>query len=804
MLLIIRQAARRLRHDWPFSAGIVAVLALAIGANTAIFTLVYDVLLKPLPLRDPDRLVSVALVRPGSDRQPLSLPDVDDFKAALRTTDGFASMFGWNANLIDGAGDAERVQGARVSPDYFEVTGTPVAAGRAIGTEDEHRPVVVISHGLWERRFARMPEVIGRPLTLNGESFTIIGVLRPDFVSLVRDPDVVAPYSPASDPRHAERAQGFLWGVARLKPGLPLSLALDDFDAVRRRMRAEFPDAHGTDTGTHLVPLADEISGRAAPTLRMLMAAVTLVLLVASANLANLFAMRASARRREIAVRVALGASRPRIAAHVLAEAVLLTIAGGALGLLAAQFIVNVLLATSATDLPRAAEIGLDVRVASFTFATAIATSLLFGLVPALQSAGGDCHDALKDGARTSTGGGGRLRLFLVFAEVALSTVLLTTAALLARSYEQVAAVDPGFRPAHAMSIRLALPRARYKTRETIEQFYEAVHPRLAALPGVKSVAAANVVPLNGYMATTAFYIDGIVTKNAPDAHYRMISPDYFDALGIPVKDGRPFGPRDRADTAAVAVVNETFARHYLAGRRAVGARMRLDDGERQPREIEIVGVVGDVKHFGLDRESTIEVYVPITQVAERTTIWLANIMYWVLRTDGDPLAAANLARREIAAVDPEVPANFVRSMDQWIGRSLAPRRFTLQLVEAFAAMALLLALVGVYAVAAASAALQTREIGIRAALGGTRVQVVSLMVRRTMVPVMCGLAAGVPGAAFTAQAASGMLFGVTPHDPASIGFVGAAVGCVALAASFIPARRAAAVSPVIALRTEN
>ncbi len=802
MFLTLRQASRRLRRDPSFTAGIVTVLALAIGANTAMFTLVYQVLLKPLPLRDPGRLVSVALVRPGSDRQPLSLPDVDDFKASLHSVEGFASVFGWNANLT-GRGDAERVQGARVSPDYFELTGTPVAAGRPIASTDEYRSVVLISHGLWLRRYGARADAIGTAMTLNGEPFTVIGILRPDFVSLVRDPEVVVPYSPASDPRRSNRAQGFLWGVARLKRDVSLAQAVDDFDAVRRRMRVEFPDAHGADTAVHVMPLGDEISGRAAPMLRMLMAAVVLVLLVAAANIANLFMLRGAARRREIAVRLALGASRAAVALQLLAEAFLVSIAGGVVGLLVAQLVVDALLAMSGMDLPRTAEIRLDVRIAVFTLAVSIASGLLFGLAPALQSSRNDLRDALKDGDRASTGTG-RLRVFLVFAEVALSTVLLTTAALLERSFERVQAVDPGFRPAHVLTIRLALPRARYKGREAIEQFYESVQPRIAALPGVKSVAAANVVPLNGYLATTTFYVDGVVTKDAPDAHYRMISPDYFDALGIALKDGRSFASQDRDGAAAVAIVNETFARQYLPGRRAVGAHLRLDDGERQPRAMEIVGVVGTVKHFGLDRESTIEIYVPIPQVPEPTTIWLANNMYWVIRTDGDPLAVANLARREIAAVDPDVPASFVRSMDQWVGRSLAPRRFNLQLVEAFAAIALLLACVGVYAVAASSVAARTREIGIRAALGGTRVQVVSLMLTHAMIPVACGLAAGLVGSEFASRAVSGMLFGVTAHDPASVVFVVSSLAGAALVATYIPARRAADVNPVVALRVDT
>jgi putative ABC transport system permease protein len=802
LLSIVRQAARRLRHDLSFSVGVVSVLALAIGANTAMFTLLYRVVLRSLPMREPSHLVSIALVRPGSDRQPLSLPDAADLAASLHTIDGFASMFGWNVNLT-GRGDAERLQGVRVSPGYFELTGTNVEAGRALLESDEQRSVALISHGLSQRRFGGAANALGTTLTLNGEPFTIVGVLRPDFVSLVRDPDVVAPYSPAADPRRANRSQGFLWGIARLKTGVSMTQAIDDVDAVRRRLRAEYPDAHGSDTGIHVLPLAEEISGRAAPMLRMLMAAVVLVLLVASANLANLFMLRGATRRREIAVRIALGASRTAVTAQLMTEAMLLAIAAGISGLLIARIVVALLLANTAVDLPRAAEVTLDLNVGLFTIGTSLLSALLFGLGPALQTSRTDLRDSLKIGDRSATAGGGRARACLVFAEVALSAILLTTAALLARSFERVQAVDPGFRPAHVLSIRLALPRSKYKGRDAIERFYEAVQPRLAALPGVTSVAASNVVPLNGYLATAAFYVDGVLTKDAPEAHYRMISPDYFDTMGIQLRRGRAFARTDRSTTAPVAIVNETFARTYLHGRDPVGVRLRLDDGDPQPRTMDIVGVVGDVKHFGLDRETTIEIYVPMTQVPNPTTIWLANNMYWVMRTDGDPLALANSARKEIATVDPDVPASFVRSMDQWVGRSLAQRRFNLQLVEAFALLALLLAFVGVYAVAAFSAASRTREIGIRGALGGTRGQVIAVMLRDAMVPVVSGLVAGAAGAAAAGRAMSGLLFSISAHDPASVAVVMGALAAAALLATYLPAHRAARVNPVEALRAD-
>jgi putative ABC transport system permease protein len=794
---------RRLRRQPAFAAGVVAVLALAIGASAAIFTLVDAVLLRPLPLREPDRLVTIALVRPGNDRFPLSLPDVTDIAAETRTLHAIASAFGWSANLT-GGGDAERLQGARVSANYFEVTGAGVALGRPLQREDEDRPVAVVSHGVWQRRFGGAAGTIGQRIVLNGDAYTIVGVLRPDFVSIAtRDPDVVVPYSPASDPRRANRAQGFLRAVARLKPGVTMEQAAGDLEDINRRMRAAYPDSHGSDLGVRLAQLHDDVSGRAAPMLRVLLAAVLLVLVVACANVANLFLVRGLARRRELAVRAALGASRPRLIAHLLAEAAVLGAAAGALGLLVARWLVGGVLALAPSALPRVAEIGIDARVSAFTALMSIGATLLFGLAPALHISRGDLRDRLQDGDRAASDGGRRVRAWLIVAEVALSTVLLITAALLARSFQRVQAVDPGFRAEGVLTVRLSLPRARYRDTTAIDGFYNRLEPRLAALPGVRAVAAANVVPMNGYLASTTFYLDGVIVKDAPEVHYRMISPHYFRALGIPLRSGRAFTAADRAGSQPVAIVNDAFAREYLRGRDPLGVTMRLGDGEETPRQVHIVGVVGDVKHFGLEQETTIEVYVPIPQVPDPTTVWLANNMYWIVHTGGDPLAAAQSVRREVASIDPGVPASFVRTMEQWMGATLETRRFNLALVQAFALAALLLAVIGVYATAASALAARKRELGIRAALGASRRAVVGLVLRAGLAPVGLGLAAGAAGALLAARALEGLLFGVTPRDPASFASVVVVLGAAAVASCSVPARRAAKLDPLLALRAE-
>ena len=802
LLTALRQVARRTRQQPAFATGVIIVLALAIGANTAIFAFVSAILIRPLPLADPDRLITFSIVRPGTDRQPLSLPDLADFKESNRTLDGIVSMFGWSANLT-GRGDAERLSAMRVSADYFEVTGTQVQLGRPLHPDDEQRPSALISHGMWQRRFGGAVDAVGQSIVLNGDAFTIVGVLRPDFVCLIRDAEVVVPYSAATDVRRANRAQGFLRVIARLKPGATTTQAREDLVSIVRRLRHDYPDSHAADTSIRMVPVHDEVTGRSAPMLRMLLAAVVLVLLVACANIASLFAVRATVQRQELAVRAALGASRGRIIGHVLGEAAILGILGGALGLILARTMIDAIIAAAPAALPRVAEIGIDLPVALFTLIVSLGASLLVGVAPALQASRRDLRGALQRGDRGSSAGTMRLRAALVFAEIALSTILLIAAVLLTRSLQHVEAVDPGFRPSQVLTIRLSLPRARYGGRAAIEHFANEVQRRIASIPGVRAVAAANVVPMNGYLATTPFFVDGVVTRNAPEAHYRMVTPDYFRALGIPVRGGRTFDGADRSGSAPVGIVNETLAQEYFRGRNPIGSRMRLDDGEQTPREVQIVGIVGNVKHFGLDKETTIEVYVPVAQVPDPTTIWLANNMYWVVHTDGAPLAAANAVRREIAAVDPAVPASFVRSMDQWVGATLAERRFNLQLVGAFAATALLLGVVGVYAVSAFAVTSRTREIGIRAALGASHRDVIGLVLRNGMSPALGGLAAGMGMAAMLAPALSGMLFGVRPADATSLAISLAALGCAALLANIVPARRAARIDPIVALRVE-
>jgi putative ABC transport system permease protein len=548
-----------------------------------------------------------------------------------------------------------------------------------------------------------------------------------------------------------------------------------------------------------MVPLHEEMTGRSAPMLRMLFAAVVLVLLVACANLASLFLVRGTSHRQELALRTALGASRASIAGHILGETAVLGVTGGALGLLVARAFIDLMISKAPTALPRVAEVDIGLSAACFTLGLSLGASLVVGLLPAILAT----RRGLFQGDRGSSVSGGRIRSAFVFVEIALSTVLLIAAALLTRSFQQVQLVDPGFQSSQVLTIRISLPRDQYSGRSALQQFADQLHLRLASLPGIRAVAAANVVPMNGYLATAGFLIDGMTVNNAPEAHYRMITPDYFKALGIPLRGGRAFDASDRSGSAPVAIVNETFVRQFLSSRNAVGSRMRLIDGEEVPREVQIVGVVGNVRHFGLEREATTEVYVPIGQVPEPTTIYLANNMYWVVATDREPLAAANAVRHEITAIDSAVPATFVRSMDQWMAETLAPRRFNVQLASAFAAAALLLAVVGVYAVSAFSVTIRTREIGIRSALGASRRDLMALVLRGCAFPVLGGLLSGTAVAITLAPAAAPLLFGVSPRDVVSLASGPAALACAALLANVLPARRASRIDPTVALRIE-
>ena len=799
----LAHALRAWRRAPGFALAAAFTVALAIGANTAVFSLVRAVLLRPLPFAEPDRLVTLYSAGPGRASQPFSLPDFLDLRGQNRTLAGLAGYGSWGAN-VTGGGETERVQGLWATAGFLPLLGVQTVIGRGPLPEEE-RPggarVVVLTHGLWQRRFGGEEAVLGQALSLSGEAYTVVGVLPRGFVLPGREAELLVPFVAETDPRREQRRPAFLRVVARLLPGGTGEQARSELTGIAGRLQALHPDTNATRAEVSVSPLHDEIVGNVAHMLLVVQAAVVVVLLVACANLASLLLARAASRRSEMAMRLALGAGRRRLVRQLLTESLLLAGAGGVLGVLLAQGAIRAFLAVGPTDLPRARTVALDPGVLAFTAGLTILAGLGFGLVPALQASRGELRDTMAGAGRGVTGG--RARRALVLAEVALSLVLLTGAGLLVKSFMRLQAVDPGYRADQLLTLRVSLPKARYARRESLAVFHDQLAPRLAALPGVQAVAAASVAPLTPWRATINFTVEGQPPPppdKVPLANYRAVDEPYFAALEIPVRRGRAFTAADHAAGAPVALVNRTLAERYWPGADPLGAHLTIDDDPAH-RQVQVVGVVGDVKHYGLDDPPSLDVYVPYAQAPQSVAVWLANSTSWVLRTSIDPGVLAPAVRREVQSVDAEVAATTIQGMEDAMAGTVAPRRFNVLLLQAFALGALLLAATGIYAVTAHLAAQRTRELGIRLALGARQRQVLTLVLAQGMAPVMGGLAVGLAAALALARLLDGLLFGVAARDPATFAVAPLVLAAAAAAASYIPARRATRVDPVRALR---
>jgi putative ABC transport system permease protein len=803
ILADLRYACRALAAQLPLAVSIAAILAVAIGANTAVFALVDAVILSPLPFPDAARLVTVDQTRPDSAREPLSIADYRDLRDGNRSFDRMAAAFQWSANLT--GGDAERLQGMRTSSSFFAITGARMALGRALGPDDERGAgvrVVVLTHGFWVRRFGASASALGATLVLNGDAYTVVGVLPAAFVTPVRDAELVAPFAMDTDPRRATRDAGFLRAVARLRPGVTVAQARSDLDAIMVQLRAAYPATNATHAGTLVQPWQQALTAGQRPVLLLLQAAVVLVLLVAGANAANLFLASALRREHEFAVRAALGASRLRCVRQIAIETLIVAAGGGAGGLLLHGAAVRLLARLAPADLlalvPPSA---LAPRTIAATLALVLLTALAAGVLPAVRLGRGT---SLRS-ARAASPANRRLRAALVAAEVAVASMLIVTAVVLARSVARLQRVDPGVRSEGLLTARLALPRGRYPHTRQAARFVEDLRPRLLAIPGVEDAAAVNVVPLNGYHATADVWPGD---RPAPppaergQAQYRMISPTYIRTFGLPLIAGRSFDDHDLAASEAVVLISRTLATRYWTEAAAIGADLAVADTD-PPRHARIVGVVGDVKHYGFDAEVTPDVYVPIPQVPDATVQWLANNMYWGVRTSGDPAVLRDPFRRALKAVDPDVPASAIQSMDDAFAAALAPRRLNLQIVGAFAAIGLALAAAGVYAVTSFSVAMRRREMAIRAALGAAGRDNLRLLVADAARPILAGLAIGLAGAAAAAPALRTVLFEV---DPIAVGPFAAAGGVLAVAgvaAAIIAALPIRRVEPSEALSTQ-
>ncbi|HEV8700407.1 MAG TPA: ABC transporter permease [Candidatus Polarisedimenticolia bacterium] len=808
LLQDLRYGLRMLRSRPAFTVVALLALALGIGANTAMFSVVDAVLLRPLPYRDPGRLVMIwhEYAQMNLPKASLSVPSYLEYRDHVQGFESVAAAANWSANLT-GAGDPERVQGARVTGNFLATLGVPPMLGRDFLKEEDApggERVVILSHGLWQRRFGGDAGILGKTLELNGETHTVVGVMPPHFV-FFQPADLYKPIAfTVEQTAPGNHGNEFLIGVARLKPGVTLQQAGSEMDGIGSRLRKEF---YVEGWSPRLFPLLDEMTGEVRPSLLVLLAAVGCVLLIACSNVANLLLARATARQREMAIRSALGAGRLRVVRQLLTESVVLGAAGGALGLLVAFLGLKVLVAAA----PDAAvqmvlggrTIGLDATALVFTLVVSILTGMVFGLAPALQTARLDFNSMLKEGGRGEGLGrrGHRLLGVFVVSQVAVALVLLVGAGLLIRSFVRLRAVDPGFRPDHVLTMRLTLPQSRYAEDGQVAAFFDELLRRASALPGVVSAATISNLPMGGDNASASFAIEGLqVQEGQPSPHgdSHVISHDYFRALGIPLVTGRFFEPRDGPEATKVAVIDQVLADRYWPAGDAVGHRMRLyfEGSDDKPVWREIVGVVGHVKKYGLDGRVKEQYYIPSTQMPRRG-------MTLVLRTATHPASMVPAARGAVRDLDGGLPVFRVETMEQVLDSTLVTRRFAMLLLGIFASVALVLAAVGLYGVISYSVAQRTREIGIRMALGARSGDVVRMVVRHGMKLTAIGLVLGAGAALAVTRFLASLLFAVQPNDLSTFLTIAAILAAVAWWASFLPARRASRIDPMRALREE-
>jgi putative ABC transport system permease protein len=802
----LRFAARMLAKSPGFALMAVVTLALGIGANTAIFSVVNGVLLRPLPYPEPDRIVrlfeTVSRSAMPSDRMEVAPANYLDWQSQARSFSGIAA-YGFGETPLSNDGEAKVVPSAYVSHNLFSVLGVSPALGRTFTVEEDNPAneyVAVLSHGLWVRGFGADRNVLGRTVSLDGHAYTIIGVMPAGF-RFPKEAEIWTPLALNANQVKMREAR-FLKVVARVQPGVSIEQARSEMDMIANRLSQQFPQTNQS-WGVNVVSMLDEEVGKIRPALLTLFGVVALVLLIACANVANLLLARATARQSEITIRLALGATRWRVVRQLGVESLILALLGGGAGLMIALWGVDALLALAPQNLPRVSEVQVDGRTLAFTVLVSIATGAIFGLVPALQASRIDLSSSMKEEANRASGASRRNRALntLVVSEVALALVVLASAGLLINSFLRLRRVDSGVDIANTLTVSFSPPSARYNDRnawrENRMNFFNQLLPRVQSLPGVETVGAIESLPLSGNGRVYRFRKDGepANTNSGPAATFQVAMTGYFRAAGVHLRRGRLFDDADRDGSPPVAVINETMARRFWPDDDALGKRIVIRN-ETFAREI--IGVVNDVKHFGLDRETQPEMYVPFNQLA-------IDLIPLVIRTKTDPAPIANAVREHVRAVDPAVAIANIRTMSQIASASLAERRFTVLLLSAFAATALILAAVGVYGVMAYSVTQREREIGIRLALGATARDIIRLIVGRGMGLTLIGLAAGLLASLALTRLAKGalssLLFDVSATDPLTFVAVSLALAGVAMVACYAPALRATKVDPLIALR---
>jgi putative ABC transport system permease protein len=811
LLQDLRYSLRRLAKSPGFTAIVVLTLALGIGANTAIFSAVNAVLLRPLPYGEPERLVTIEHLYPSLELEaPVSVPGFLDYQRKSRTIESMAVQTGWQVNLT-GVDEPVRMQGQQVTGNFFTTLQVPALLGRTLqpGEDSPGRErVAVLSHDAWRRIFGGAPDIVGRSLSLNGESYEVVGVMPGGFRDFFnRDAEIWAPLVFRAEQKTDEnRTSEFLNLTARLRPGVPVDQAGGELRTLAEQLKRDYPDSYPPDWSLLVTPLSIQATGNVRPALLVLLGAVGFVLLIACANVANLLLARAAARSKEIAVRTALGATRERLLRQLLTESILVALAGGVVGLLLAYGGVRTLAAADVGNLPRSEEIGIDGTVLVFTLLISLLAGVLFGLAPAVHTATPNLHGALKEGGRGTTAdrGSHALRRSLVITEVALALTLLTGAGLLLKSFARLQRVDPGFDPANLLTFNLALPQLRYPNDTVQAAFFDGVLPAIARVPGVIGAGGTTVMPFGGSWATGSFDIEGYQppeNQPGPWGDIRVVSPGFFETLRIPLLRGRYLTEEDREDTRPVAVVDQEFVRRYWANENPIGKRFTFGppDGatdSTQNEWIEVVGVVGHTAHEGLDADARLQLYLSYRQFTQ-------PFMAIAVRTRGRPDRYVNLVREAVQSVDPDQPISAVANMEDLLSRSVGQRRLSMMLLSLFSGIALVLASIGIYGVMSYSVTQRSRELGVRIALGADRSDVLRLVLRQGMGLALAGIGIGLAAALGLTRLIESQLYGVAATDPTTFAVVAAVLAATALLANLIPAIRAMRMDPAVVLREE-
>jgi predicted permease len=789
----LRYGIRMLLKKPGFTAIAVLTLALGIGANTAIFSILNAAFLRPLQLKDPDRLAIVfGKVRDANDN-PVSYADFDDWRKQNQSFESMAAYFNRNLNLT-GMGEPERLRVTAVTEGYFQTIGIQPLLGRAFAAEEHQGAnlVAVVSYGFWQRHFGGAQDALGKTVRLDDKSYTIIGVMPPQMPNLsgITRSELWVPLEPNIPWR--QRGLNYLVVLGRLKIGFTIGQAQSDLDVIAERLHRAYPEH---EMGVRLVPLNKQLFGDLRTSLLMLLGAVGFVMLIATSNVANLQLARASDRGKEFAVRLALGAGRMRLVRQMLTEGLLLAFAGGALGMALAVWWIDLMVSFWPTKVLRPDRINLDWRVLAFTAGVTVVTSFLFSLIPAWQATSATLSAALKEAGRKSTADVGRRRVLglLVVSETALATLLLVGAGLMLKSFWLARHVDPGFDAESVLSVPISLPQSRYKEDQQISTFFKEALQSIAAVPGVKAVGAINNLPLAGGGMNGTFRVEGqtVPAGQEPECEKYIVTPDYFRAMGIRLVAGRLFTEQDMANKPRVILVNENMALHFWPNQNPVGKRLAWGNDWQ-----EVVGVVGDVKHDGLEVASGFQSYEPFMQDP-------SSAMTMVIRTTSDPTNAVAAIKAQVREIDKDQPIPNVKTLNQIVADSVSQRRLSAVLLGAFAALALLLSTVGIYGVLAYSVTQRMHELGVRMALGAKTSDVLRLVLSNGMKLALTGVSIGLAGAFVLTRLMTKLLFGVTPTDATTFAVASALLVAVSLLACYVPARRATKVDPLVALRYE-